>query len=40
MMYPRRQRTAQPRSSALGRLLIGFGLLMELTAIAIEVFTP
>ena len=39
-LSPRRHRVGQPRASALGRLLIGFGILLELTAITIEVFTP
>ena len=39
-LIPRGHRIGQPRASALGRLLIGLGLLFEVTAIAIEALTP
>lgn len=40
LLRPSRHRVGQTRSVALGRLLIGFGLALEITAIVIEVFTP
>lgn len=40
LLSPRRQSISQPRSPVLGRLLIALGLLLEVTAITIEVFTP
>ncbi len=40
LLSPRNRRVVQARSVSAGWLLIGVGLLLEITAIVIEVFTP